>query len=514
MPWRSTPMLESLIKVISPSWALKRAENAIRLERLYEAAKAHAQHKRIVDGRRSPDSIMEQTRDELTIWARHLDENYDIVTGALSNLSDTASRCCFEPKLRRVSDGQLDDDKNGELQELFEEWRDEADWSGSSKWPDFSHNIARSWLRDGEVFLNHILGAETSSGVPYQIEALESDFLPFSFTVDVPRIIHGVEKMANGKPIAFRFWKSHPSNSGIHTLTLPSDLFRDTLRVPVDQVSHVKLTRRLNQTRGVSVLHSVIHRLDNLNEYEQSEQIKSRVNACLSAAITRQPSFAEPVVNTDTNEIPYEMQAGQVWQLNAGESVETVGNASPNPIAVQFRNMMLRGVSAGIELKASTLSRDYSEGSYSSQRQELVEAKPAEDRLRESFAAQAYKPIWRRFVTAAVLSGRFSLQGTEPRSQFDVEISGVVIPWIDMAKEVSADAEATREVFKSHSQVIRERGGTPAKVFREALADAERLNEIQKLRQEVLPTPAFTQGAVEALDESIAPTLPENANSA
>ena len=73
-------------------------------------------------------------------------------------------------------------------------------------WNQMLRLLARCWFRDGEVLVKHIEGISATINhgtlVPYSLELIEADFLPFDLNDQKKRIIHGVEKNAWRKPVA------------------------------------------------------------------------------------------------------------------------------------------------------------------------------------------------------------------------------------------------------------------------------------------------------------------------
>lgn len=479
-----------MLTAVAPQWALRRVAARLSVERLYAAASPSGQHRTILGGRQSGDAVMEHTKDKIRVWARHLDENHDLVTGLFSALAIRSSRLQPEPMVK-LRGGALAEVFNERLLALWERWKLHCDWSGTLAWNDLSRVTARTWLRDGEVFQNHMLGAVNPSGIPYQIEALEPDYVPFDLTVRNPLIVHGVRKdPSSGRPLGYQFLKSHPGNFLVGDIPQLSD----TNFLDVGQVSHLKHVQRLHQTRGVSILHPCVHRLDDIQDYEQSEQIAARVSAALCAAITKQPGMGPPSVDGRTGERPFELQAGQVFDLNPGESVETIGAARPSDRMTDFRALLLRSVCAGTGTRYSLVSRDYTQGSYSQQRQELVEGVMFEEDYQLSYQQQSFIHVWRNFVSAVLVANQAAPVGVNLDTLMDVECTSVTIPWIDIEKEVKADKLAVDSGFDSRPNVIRRRrGAVPARVDAERLRDAAVQNEIEKIQAEVPPAPTFTQ---------------------
>lgn len=463
-------LIDRIAATISPAWAVSRHVARYRLERLYEAAKSSPRHTARTGGQ-SGDGVMDHARNKLTYNARYLDENHDLVTGMLSDLAQQATTARIEPMVRR-RDGTLNEEVNNVLSTRFATWADHAESTGALGWSDMCFLSGLSWLRDGEVFGHRLLGADFDyrTDIPLALELLESDFLPFDKYGRDPAIIHGVEKDSAGRAVAFHFAESHPGDS-----TVPGSvrgISPSPVRVAADRISHLKIVRRIGQTRGVSLLHPLLRRLEDIKDYEESERIAARVAADLCAVIIRGAEFGAQTVGTQTNERPMNFQAGMIFDGVPGDDVRMLGSQRPNPALEDYRKGQLRAAVAGAGASYSTTARDY-DGSYSSQRQELVENNFRYRRLRQSFAAQFLRPLWRDFVRATVLAGFLPARGLDPSTLFKAEISSGQIPWIDKQKEVKADREAVEAGFTSRWQVIRERGGDPRKV------DAERETDTQ-----------------------------------
>ena len=114
--------IERVINKISPSFALQRAK-ARQMLGAYEAAKPRRNRKMMGESR-GPDLVANESLESLRAQARFLDENYDIVTGALDTLVARTvgpKGIMVEPMVKTI-DGDLHDDVNSQLNELFNEW--------------------------------------------------------------------------------------------------------------------------------------------------------------------------------------------------------------------------------------------------------------------------------------------------------------------------------------------------------------------------------------------------------
>ena len=426
--------------------------------RLYDAAKTTDHRTKPTDSR-SGDAVMGVGGVSLRKWARHLDENHDLAIGILDDLVNNVvgSGLHISPMIKTTG-GELAVDVNKRIKRAFNDWSRKAEISGELPFFELQRQAARSWFRDGEVLLRHLEGSGIPhfGRVPYSIQALESEYLPYSDITGKPNVIQGIEKNAWNQALNYYLHKNHPGD----TQSSYTDL-TTVLKVKSDNIIHLKFTRRLNQTRGVSVFHGVITRLADIKDYEESERIAARIAADMTAYVKRAADFAGEV-DSETGERSLQMQAGMIIDnLLPGEELGMIASDRPNPNLGKFRGDQMRAVSSGTGTKYSTISKDFS-GSYSSQRQELVEAFPAYEKLRNYFTDVALKPIYERWLRMAIASGVVKLAvGIDTATINDIDVRSNPMPWIDPLKEVKGEEIAVKMGFKSKAMVQREKYGDP-----------------------------------------------------
>jgi len=438
-----------------------------KVQRTYEAATTTRFRKQPTLSQ-SGDSAIEIGGPRLRAWARYLDENHDIATGILNTLTDNVcgSGITVEPMVANRN-GKPNERINDQLREAWEEWIERPEVTGEMTMAEVERLVCRSWLRDGEVLTQKVMGdvngLEHLGGLPYSLELIESDYLPFDFNDAANRVIHGIQKNAWGRPTSYFLYKEHPGNNTIGSfgMLFPS---KDTMKqVSADRILHVKHTRRIKQTRGVTCLHSVITRLDDIKDFEESERIKARIQAAFTSVITKPLEAAAPT--NDDGDRTFEMSAGMVFDgLNPGEGVESMESTSPTSLLKDYRAEMLRAVAAGTGSSYSSISKDYN-GTYSAQRQELVESQPAYKRMRDYFISAFTKPVYKAFVDMAVISGKVSVPRTlVNQALYAADFGSVVMPWIDPKKEAEAIQLLLEMELESKSAVIRGRGKNPRMV--------------------------------------------------
>lgn len=454
--------------------------SARNVKRLFEAAQTSDFHKTPARTG-TADYELNHAGTKLRDYARWLDENSDLTIGALdvlvNNIVGTGVK--VEPQAITRS-GQAVDNFNGRVRDLWNEWIKHPEVTGELSFDELQRLACRSWLRDGEMFIEHLQGpirANRRRAIPYSVRAIEADWLPFEKINETDRIVHGVEKDEDGAPVAYYFYEEVNNPNYLRYYT---DF--KTRRVPAERIEHLKFSRRLNQTRGVSILHGVIRRLDDIKDAEDSERIAMRVAAAWTAAIVRNPDmigsdlFSWETEDGDVQEKfkdrYLEMGPGMIWDnLLPGEDIKSIGLDRPNTNLIEFLADQHRRIASGIGVSYSSLSKRY-DGTYSAQRQEMVEQQPQYQRMRNQFISDFVQPIYERFLFWAVESGSLSIpRNVKPGTEIKADFRSIGMPWIDPKKEIEADAIAIQNRIKSRQTVIRERGYDPEIIDQQIQAD-------------------------------------------
>lgn len=473
------------------------------LERAYDAAQP-SQYWAKQGDYKSGNAVMDQARATIRNWARYLDENHDLAVGVLDDLTKKIVGCGIQinPQVKTAG-GELATKVNKQLSDLWGEWsRSMPESTRTMPWAQIETMVCRTWLRDGEMLIQHLEGnapIRHRARVPYSIELIEPDYLPFDLQQDSTpernRVVHGVEMTDWREPVAFWLYREHPGDVGMVSLK-GIDMQRDFKRVSADFITHIKFVRRLSQVRGVSIFHSVLRRIEDLKEYEESERVAARVAAAMCAIITKNTDFAGARdLNTIGNRT-LEFNPGMVFDdLLPGEDVKMMGSDRPNPNLETFRNAQMRAVASGTGTSYSGVSRNYN-GTYSAQRQELVESWVGYEIMREYLYGTFYRPVWQRFARMAVTAGLVKGIGIDMTTMLDVDFVGPAMPWIDPVKEVEAKVAAIEARLASRHMTIRENQLDPAVIDAEIKADPFR----EEMDAEKAPKPAKPAEPTEAAE--------------
>lgn len=465
-------LVERAIEALSPGWAASRAKHrAVKAacDDAYEAAR-ESRLRRMGRKHGSGNAAIMTAGPALREEARRLERNHDLARGALDVLEQNvvgANGIGVEPQPMTRA-GEVHEDLAWQLKELWEDWQLVPEASHTHDYPSTQRLQARSWLRDGEVLqqmlAGFVPGLEHGTRVPFSIELIEADLLDWDL-YDLDRnIVHGVERNAWNQAIAYHVFKQHPGDPGQYQ---PS-----RKRMSADVVRHLKRVDRIGQARGISCFAPVITRFADLKEYEESERIAAKVAASMAAFIKRgQPDmYGQPMGegSTPSNPVPppQHFVPGMVFELNPGEDIGTINTTRPNVNLESFRDGQLRAGAAGLRMSFSALAKKY-DGTYSAQRQELVDQWGVYALLSAEYVHQAVRPTYRWFVNSALLSGSLMIpKDADPASLANALYIPQAMPWIDPEKEATAWSVLEKNNYVAGPEIIRRRGGNPRDVLK------------------------------------------------
>lgn len=495
-----------------PEYAMRRIK-ARKMSAAYETSKTTRTFNRKAEVR-GPNSAARGAPKNVRDQIRYLEQNNDIVSGALDTMVANIVGNGIQPEPQIL-------DRDGlpipEINDLVSKW-----WQVWCKRPEVTWTMdegaaqrltARTWLRDGEVLLQHIMGnrARLSHGsemVPYSYELIEPDFLPDEYENGAVltargknnRVIAGVELNAWNRPVWYHVFKQHPNDHDFRQ-AVGVGLTNETKAISAADVSHLKMVTRIGQVRGVSRFSTVIKRLADIQEIEESERVAARIAAAFSAVIVKgTPDLYNP--DSETGDRNINIAPGMIIDdLEQGERMESLASNRPNNELIPFRAAQLRATAAGIGISYSSLSKDYN-GTYSAQRQELVEQRQIYTPTWAYFVAQSEVPKYRRFINSLRLSGLLSITpDVDEDTLFDAVYSQPAMPWIDPKKEADGWVSLLDAGLETKSSVIRQRGKDPRQVFKQLELEMMMQPQPEQAEDDAPQEIAPPDGPVEALTD-------------
>lgn len=472
--------LDRLVAYINPRAGARRAQ-ARQVLAYYEAAKADRLRKNRREAGSGNTAVM-RAGSSLRQQARHFEQNYDLALGALNILVGNIvgpRGIGVEPQPRRA-DGTIHDEFAREILALYKDWCRRPEVTARHDWPSAQRLLCRSWVRDGEVFAQHLIGPvsglDHGTRVPYSVEMLECDYVPMELYGTQPMVVQGIQINAWGAPVAYRVYKADPTDIIGNVTALGQ-----TKTIPAASMMHLANVHRIRQLRGVSAFATVLNRFDDLKDYEESERIAAKIAASMAAFIKKgtpdQYDTEKDATGTETAR-QIKFRPGMVFDdLRPGEDIGTIDTNRPNPNLETYRSAQLKAAAAGTGTTGSAISKTY-DGTYSAQRQELVEGWIGYAVLASEFASRIVRPVYESFIAAAVASGQLRVPADVVRATLeDAEYIPPQMPWIDPVKEAMGWRMLVRAGFASEPEVIRRRGGNPADTLEQIASWRRRAEE-------------------------------------
>lgn len=491
--------LDKAIASVAPRYAIKRMQVRQQINNFYEAATASRLHTKKLNSS-NPDDVTKPALENLRDQARHFEQNYDIGRGVLNVLVANTVGDGIKPIAAvKKADGELNIEFNDQLMKLWNDWIRDPEVTGDFDYYSAQRMAARSLFRDGEVLTQFITGnvrgLDHRSIVPFSLELIEADYVPNDLEDENKGVSQGIQKNKWGRTTGFYVYKNNPDSSYI------SDI-KDTKRIPAKNMTHLKMMDRIRQTRGVSIFASVLNRFDDLKEIDENERVATRVAAAMAGYIKKgsPDMYVPPPSGEDNREM--EFVPGMIFNMEVGEEVGTIDTTRPNNELIPFRDSQLRGAAAGAQTSYSSIAKDYN-GTYSAQRQELVEQYVVYGILWGYIKERLARPVWERFVDAALLTGELDATGIDESTLYDCTHTRPPLTWIDPQKEMDAIEKKLALKLTSLTDEIESRGGNATEVFKKLAAEKILLEELG-LGAEPAPPPDQDSGDEPPDDDAVA----------
>ena len=448
------------LSIVAPNAAVRRQQSRMLLKASYEAAKP-SRHRKTSRDSSSGNALVERSAFALRNQARHLERNHDLAAGIL----DVWSRFVVGPDgisvepAPKTLDGKLHADFARQLDEGFARWAQRPEVTGQHNWKRVQRLMSVSNYRDGEAFAQAVQGRARynyPTEVPFALELLEADFVPLDYNDPDKNIRQGIRCNEWGQPVEFLVYRKHPGDSMM--LPLASDL----KSIPANRMFHHFNPTRLGQMRGVTQFACIMARLGDLKEYEEYERIAAKLSAAFTAAFKRASGSSYVDANGANRPLRdiFMAEPGMLlMDMDQHDEVQFFDHNRPNPQLEPYRDGQLKGVGAGGRVGYSSISRNY-RGTYSGQRQEVVEQWPSYQIATSDFICDVARPVRDRWIDMAVASGAIRVPAElDLNTLYDADYRGPKMPTIDPAKEALAQEILVRNRFKSPIQVIRETNG-------------------------------------------------------
>jgi lambda family phage portal protein len=350
---------------------------------------------------------------------------------------------------------------NAEIEEEWCEWATAANChtGGAMHFNDLERAAMAQVFEAGEVFIRKHYSAFGDSDVPLALELIEPERLPADLidpgaAAAGNEVRMGVECDRFGRAVAY--WITERHQGDIRFKGPPANRYE---RVPASDIFHLRIVDRWPQTRGEPWLHTVLRKIDEMNEYTGSEVSAARAASYYFGTIKSALGDTLTDEEEDDGGQVMNIEPLTIQQLGPGEELTFHTPNRPNSALDPFLRYMLREVAAGVGVSYEALSRDYSQSNYSSSRLSLLDDRDLWRVLQQWWIRSFRLPMHKVWMRQAVLS---QVLTTVPVEQYALDASkfeAVLFKprgwsWIDPTKEVTAYKEAIKAGLISATDVI------------------------------------------------------------
>jgi len=333
---------------------------------------------------------------------------------------------------------------------IWRRWIAQCDADGAYDWYGLQALIARTVVESGECLVR-FRPRRPEDGIepPLQLQVLEPDYLDSTKTgmTDTGYAIQGIQYDLIGRRVGYWLYSQHPGEaSSLVGVSLPVSKL-----VPASEVLHIYRKDRPGQERGAPWLAPVVMRLRDLDDYEEAELVRKKIEACFAAFVVGgDPSrtLGSSRIDSTTSQRVESFEPGMIAYL---QDTEDVRFATPQPSAdyPEYVRHQLRAIAAGLGIPYEVLTSDLKQTNYSSIRAGMLEFRRTIEAFRwQVLIPQFCQPVWDRIM-----------------SQSGVEAPVVWTPpkwdWVDPEADAKAYQVHVRNGLMTWREAVSEMGYDP-----------------------------------------------------
>lgn len=327
------------------------------------------------------------------------------------------------------NNGNLYGDFNRKANAQFYDWgRRPVDLENRRTLLDVQHWAVSELVTAGEAIIIRLPRIDEAGHKVLKVRCVESEML------DLYKLQHGdnwvkggIEVDADGRPVAYHIYKHHPYDvRGAHR---SSPIMLESERWPARFVSHIFDPERVLQTRGVTRFASVLQRLRDLAEFDASTLQAARAEANIGLIFKTEAGVSSSINFDGLN------------SLDIGPNDEVVSHTPTRPgnTYEPFVKAQLRAIAAGMGIGYEQIARDFTGGTYSSQRQGMLEDRREFEPLQHMIIRTLLQPIAEDWLFWEVNQGRIDapLYAIYPGLYEYIKWRGQGWAWVDPQKQAT-----------------------------------------------------------------------------
>jgi lambda family phage portal protein len=334
--------------VVSPGWALQRAQERERLNGYRNARPARTRREVPAGGGADTHLEEEDHRWRLMEKARQAERDYAIADAILTRSVEHTVGA--GPAYQAQT---ADPTWNAQAEELWSAWAETPERCDARGLLTFGELLAlfdRGSLRDGDAFWIRL-----SDGTIQSIEA-DQVLTPWGQLAS-SSVVGGVELDVRGRPRAI--------------LVGDRAMAASSVRVPIGDVVWLAERSRAGQTRGLTRFASSLDLIEQTHGVIDSTVSAARAASCLGLVITSEGRFAGSSTDADGKR-RLSMEPGGILELLPGETVTPYDPSSPTTTMDSVLLAIARLAGAGFGLPVELSLMDMTRSNYSQARGALL----------------------------------------------------------------------------------------------------------------------------------------------
>ncbi len=462
--------MDRVVGFFSPEAGFRRARARAAtniLQRSYEGAKTGRRHGGWITAGTDANGEIASASGRLRERARDLVRNNAYAAKAMTALSSNLVGTGIIPRARTGEDGLSE-----QVDSLWNRFAESCDADGRLDFYGIQTLVVRTMVESGECLLLFRQTPHRDDGtVPLQLQVLEPDHLDSGQDRDLPGggyVQQGIEFNNSGQRVAYLLFPKHPGGNRSLGAT-------KSIRIPARDVLHIFDRLRPGQSRGVTWFAPAILKLRDLDEYDEAELVRKKIEACFVAFVLNGDdgeTLGDATQQGDGRRIE-SFEPGMVEYLPAGKDVR-FGQPSASAGYSEYMRVQLHAIASAVGLTYELLTGDLSQVNYSSIRAGLIEFRRRIKALQAQVLIPGLcRPVWKRFIETAQAAGKIQT-GQEIRAEWTPPRFEAVDPM----KDIQAEILSVRAGMMTLKEAIARQGYDPGQTLSEI---SETFKELDRL---------------------------------
>lgn len=323
----------------------------------------------------------------------------------------------------------------------------------------FEKLIIKTVACDGEAFVRLWRGFEGNAH-GLALQAIDADLIDETFNRSrrgtQNEIRMGVEIDVIGRPVGYWVWNA-----------VGTDLVRERYFVPAAEMLHLYDPERVNQTRGVTWVHSVMVPAHMLNAYEESEAVAARIGASKMGLFEKRADSLAGDLAASSKPATMEANPGTFEIVPDGYEFKAWEPDHPTAQFPAFIKQMLRKIASGFSVFYNVLANDAEGVSYSTMRSFALVERDDWRSIQQDFIDMWRRPLYAAWLGMALLTGSLTLPSRDPSRYLAVRHRPRGWQWIDPEKEARAAVISIQNGLGTRTGFLAEKGEDIEDVFAE-----------------------------------------------